>query len=157
MGHKAEYALGRAYCDWQVATRVVASLRPFSAVPIWSLPFIGLREKQTGQNGEPRTRGFKKPHPANQWLRPRLTCSRWWRETRHRFIHLHTHTHFVFICVWRLLLGTCHCGSCMCDHRDTRGLVTGRFCQCDDSECLDEDTGEVCGGTAPRQRYIVHP
>ncbi|XP_036965324.1 integrin beta-like protein 1 [Acanthopagrus latus] len=42
--------------------------------------------------------------------------------------------------------GTCHCGSCMCDNEDNRGLVTGRFCECDDSECLDEDTGEVCGG-----------
>ncbi|TNN37304.1 Integrin beta-like protein 1 [Liparis tanakae] len=31
--------------------------------------------------------------------------------------------------------GSCHCGSCMCDQRDPRGLVTGRFCQCDDSEC----------------------
>ncbi|KAK1903188.1 Integrin beta-like protein 1 [Dissostichus eleginoides] len=42
--------------------------------------------------------------------------------------------------------GTCHCGSCMCNNEDNRGLVTGRFCECDDSECLDEDTGEVCGG-----------
>ncbi|TWW81127.1 Integrin beta-like protein 1 [Takifugu flavidus] len=43
--------------------------------------------------------------------------------------------------------GSCHCGSCMCDDSDNRGLVTGVFCECDDSECLDEDTGEVCGGT----------
>ncbi|KAM8855846.1 integrin beta-like protein 1 isoform 2-T2 [Spinachia spinachia] len=42
--------------------------------------------------------------------------------------------------------GTCHCGSCMCDNKDSGGLVTGRFCECDDSECLDEETGEVCGG-----------
>uniref|UniRef100_A0A4W5PET1 Integrin beta-like protein 1 n=1 Tax=Hucho hucho TaxID=62062 RepID=A0A4W5PET1_9TELE len=42
--------------------------------------------------------------------------------------------------------GSCHCGSCMCHNPDGRGLVTGRFCECDDSECLDEDTGEVCGG-----------
>ncbi|KAG7258334.1 hypothetical protein CRUP_022752, partial [Coryphaenoides rupestris] len=42
--------------------------------------------------------------------------------------------------------GTCHCGSCMCRDEDGRGLVTGTFCECDDSECLDEDTGEVCGG-----------
>ncbi|XP_028291442.1 integrin beta-like protein 1 isoform X1 [Gouania willdenowi] len=44
--------------------------------------------------------------------------------------------------------GTCHCGSCMCKNEHIRGLVlvTGRFCECDDSECLDEDTGEVCGG-----------
>uniref|UniRef100_A0A669EGN7 Integrin beta-like protein 1 n=1 Tax=Oreochromis niloticus TaxID=8128 RepID=A0A669EGN7_ORENI len=42
--------------------------------------------------------------------------------------------------------GTCHCGSCMCDNEDKRGMVTGRFCECDDSECLDEETGEICGG-----------
>nr|XP_043871964.1 integrin beta-like protein 1 isoform X2 [Solea senegalensis] len=42
--------------------------------------------------------------------------------------------------------GTCHCGSCMCDNKENRGLVTGRFCECDDNECLDEDTGDVCGG-----------
>ncbi|XP_043988005.1 integrin beta-like protein 1 [Gambusia affinis] len=42
--------------------------------------------------------------------------------------------------------GTCHCGSCMCDQNDDKGLVTGRFCECDDGECLEEDTGEVCGG-----------
>ncbi|XP_039861324.1 integrin beta-like protein 1 [Simochromis diagramma] len=42
--------------------------------------------------------------------------------------------------------GTCHCGSCMCDNEDNRGMVTGRFCECDDSECLDEETGEICGG-----------
>ena len=34
----------------------------------------------------------------------------------------------------------------MCHNEDNRGLVTGRYCECDDSECLDEDTGEVCGG-----------
>ncbi|CAB1346803.1 unnamed protein product, partial [Coregonus sp. 'balchen'] len=39
--------------------------------------------------------------------------------------------------------GSCHCGSCMCHNPDGRGLVTGRFCECDDSECLDEDTGEA--------------
>ncbi|GLD51925.1 integrin beta-like protein 1 [Lates japonicus] len=32
------------------------------------------------------------------------------------------------------------CGSCMCDNEENRGLVTGRFCECDDNECLDEDT-----------------
>lgn len=42
--------------------------------------------------------------------------------------------------------GSCHCGSCLCDDTDKRGLVTGRYCECDDSECLDEETGEVCGG-----------
>uniref|UniRef100_A0A8K9WS14 Integrin beta-like protein 1 n=1 Tax=Oncorhynchus mykiss TaxID=8022 RepID=A0A8K9WS14_ONCMY len=42
--------------------------------------------------------------------------------------------------------GSCHCGSCMCHNPDGKSLVTGRFCECDDSECLDEDNGEVCGG-----------
>uniref|UniRef100_A0A6Q2YJE5 Integrin beta-like protein 1 n=1 Tax=Esox lucius TaxID=8010 RepID=A0A6Q2YJE5_ESOLU len=42
--------------------------------------------------------------------------------------------------------GSCQCGSCMCHNPDGRGLITGQFCECDDSECLDEDTGEVCGG-----------
>ncbi|XP_027878152.1 integrin beta-like protein 1 isoform X2 [Xiphophorus couchianus] len=42
--------------------------------------------------------------------------------------------------------GTCQCGSCVCDQNDDKGLVTGRVCECDDGECLDEDTGEVCGG-----------
>lgn len=34
----------------------------------------------------------------------------------------------------------------MCDQNDDKRLVTGHFCECDDGECLDEDTGEVCGG-----------
>lgn len=44
----------------------------------------------------------------------------------------------------------------MCDNKDSRGLVTGRFCECDDSECLDEDTGDVCGGMphSPSHTYI---
>uniref|UniRef100_A0A671NI10 Integrin beta-like protein 1 n=1 Tax=Sinocyclocheilus anshuiensis TaxID=1608454 RepID=A0A671NI10_9TELE len=42
--------------------------------------------------------------------------------------------------------GTCHCGSCMCHNPDGKGLISGRYCECDDSECLDEDSGEVCGG-----------
>ncbi|XP_061082971.1 integrin beta-like protein 1 [Conger conger] len=42
--------------------------------------------------------------------------------------------------------GSCHCGSCMCRDPDGRGLVSGPFCECDDSECIDEETGEVCGG-----------
>lgn len=55
--------------------------------------------------------------------------------------------------------GTCHCGSCMCDNQDNRDLVTGRFCECDDSECLDEDTGEVCGGMprSPRLTPSLFP
>uniref|UniRef100_A0A9J7YJZ6 Integrin beta-like protein 1 n=2 Tax=Cyprinus carpio TaxID=7962 RepID=A0A9J7YJZ6_CYPCA len=42
--------------------------------------------------------------------------------------------------------GTCHCGSCMCHNPDGKSLISGRYCECDDSECLDEDSGEVCGG-----------
>ncbi|KAI3356424.1 hypothetical protein L3Q82_017641, partial [Scortum barcoo] len=53
--------------------------------------------------------------------------------------------------------GTCNCGSCMCDNNDNRGLVTGRFCECDDSECLDEDTGEVCGGMPGSPCLNRHP
>ncbi|MEQ2181047.1 hypothetical protein GOODEAATRI_007353 [Goodea atripinnis] len=53
------------------------------------------------------------------------------------------------------LTGTCHCGSCMCDNNDDKGLVTGRFCECDDSECLDEDTGEVCGGRLHSQLLLI--
>lgn len=45
---------------------------------------------------------------------------------------------------WRT--GTCKCGSCMCHNPDGKGLISGRYCECDDSECLDEDSGEVCGG-----------
>lgn len=44
--------------------------------------------------------------------------------------------------------GTCNCGSCMCHNEDNKGLIMGQFCECDDSECLDDDTGEVCGGMA---------
>lgn len=47
------------------------------------------------------------------------------------------------------LPGSCHCGSCLCDDADKKGLVTGRYCECDDSECLDEETAEVCGGRSP--------
>jgi len=42
--------------------------------------------------------------------------------------------------------GTCHCGSCMCHNPNGKGLISGRYCECDDSECLDEDSGEMCGG-----------
>ncbi|KAG5833139.1 hypothetical protein ANANG_G00272680 [Anguilla anguilla] len=42
--------------------------------------------------------------------------------------------------------GSCHCGSCMCRDPDGRGLISGQFCECNDSECIDEETGEVCGG-----------
>lgn len=55
------------------------------------------------------------------------------------------------------VIGSCHCGSCMCDDRDNRGLVTGVFCECDDSECLDEDTGEVCGGMLNSKHLCVYP
>ncbi|KAL6485007.1 hypothetical protein MHYP_G00070520 [Metynnis hypsauchen] len=42
--------------------------------------------------------------------------------------------------------GKCHCGSCMCHNPDGKGLISGRHCECDDSQCVDEDSGEVCGG-----------
>lgn len=43
----------------------------------------------------------------------------------------------------------------MCDKNDDKGLVTGSFCECDDSECLDEDTGEVCGGRLHSQLLLI--
>ncbi|KAK1797820.1 hypothetical protein P4O66_008167, partial [Electrophorus voltai] len=42
--------------------------------------------------------------------------------------------------------GKCQCGRCVCHDPDGKALVTGRHCECDDSQCMDEDTGEVCGG-----------
>ncbi|KAF5903122.1 integrin beta-like protein 1, partial [Clarias magur] len=42
--------------------------------------------------------------------------------------------------------GKCHCGSCICHNSDGKGLISGPHCECDDSQCLDEDSGEVCGG-----------
>lgn len=51
---------------------------------------------------------------------------------------------------WFLLcfngLGTCHCGRCKCDNSDGNGLVYGKFCECDDRECIDDETEEICGG-----------
>lgn len=43
-------------------------------------------------------------------------------------------------------LGTCHCGRCKCDNPDGNGLVYGKFCECDDRECIDDETEEICGG-----------
>lgn len=43
-------------------------------------------------------------------------------------------------------LGTCHCGRCKCDNSDGNGLVYGKFCECDDRECIDDETEEICGG-----------
>lgn len=43
-------------------------------------------------------------------------------------------------------LGTCHCGRCKCDNSDGSGLVYGKFCECDDRECIDDETEEICGG-----------
>uniref|UniRef100_A0A2K5TR53 Integrin beta-like protein 1 n=1 Tax=Macaca fascicularis TaxID=9541 RepID=A0A2K5TR53_MACFA len=42
--------------------------------------------------------------------------------------------------------GTCHCGRCKCDNSDGSGLVYGKFCECDDRECIDDETEEICGG-----------
>ncbi|CAH6821539.1 Itgbl1 [Phodopus roborovskii] len=42
--------------------------------------------------------------------------------------------------------GTCHCGRCKCDNSDGNGLIYGKFCECDDRECIDDETEEVCGG-----------
>ncbi|EPY72984.1 hypothetical protein CB1_060782075 [Camelus ferus] len=42
--------------------------------------------------------------------------------------------------------GTCHCGRCKCDDSDGNGLVYGKFCECDDRECIDDETEEICGG-----------
>ncbi|XP_040343055.1 integrin beta-like protein 1 isoform X1 [Herpailurus yagouaroundi] len=42
--------------------------------------------------------------------------------------------------------GTCHCGRCKCDNPDGNGLVYGKFCECDDRECIDDETEEICGG-----------
>ncbi|XP_045884286.1 integrin beta-like protein 1 [Meles meles] len=42
--------------------------------------------------------------------------------------------------------GTCHCGRCKCDNPDGNGLVYGKFCECDDRECIDDETEEMCGG-----------
>ncbi|EHB17685.1 Integrin beta-like protein 1 [Heterocephalus glaber] len=41
--------------------------------------------------------------------------------------------------------GTCHCGRCKCDDSDGNGLVYGKFCECDDRECIDDETEEICG------------
>lgn len=45
-----------------------------------------------------------------------------------------------------MALGTCHCGRCKCDNSDGNGLIYGKFCECDDRECIDDETEEVCGG-----------
>ncbi|TSU62978.1 Integrin beta-like protein 1 [Bagarius yarrelli] len=42
--------------------------------------------------------------------------------------------------------GMCHCGSCICNNPEGNDLISGHYCECDDSLCLDEDSGEVCGG-----------
>ncbi|KAH0624524.1 hypothetical protein JD844_032095 [Phrynosoma platyrhinos] len=42
--------------------------------------------------------------------------------------------------------GTCHCGRCKCDNLEGNGLIHGKYCECDDRECIDEETGEMCTG-----------
>ncbi|MEJ1280668.1 integrin beta-like 1 [Cricetulus griseus] len=41
--------------------------------------------------------------------------------------------------------GTCHCGRCKCDNSDGNGLIYGKFCECDDRECIDDETEEAMG------------
>lgn len=57
-------------------------------------------------------------------------------------------------------LGTCHCGRCKCDNSDGNGLVYGKFCECDDRECIDDETEEICGGmyinfAKKRCKYLI--
>uniref|UniRef100_A0A670YKP5 Integrin subunit beta like 1 n=2 Tax=Pseudonaja textilis TaxID=8673 RepID=A0A670YKP5_PSETE len=42
--------------------------------------------------------------------------------------------------------GTCHCGRCKCDNLKGNGLIHGKYCECDDRECIDEETGLMCTG-----------
>lgn len=76
-------------------------------------------------------------------------------KTDRQMRHTHTLTPQTHTQMFVSLTGSCHCGSCMCHNPDGKSLVTGRFCECDDSECLDEDTGEVCGGT-PLSLCVVY-
>ncbi|KAK4829897.1 hypothetical protein QYF61_007289, partial [Mycteria americana] len=43
--------------------------------------------------------------------------------------------------------GTCQCGRCKCANSEGNGLVYGKFCECDDRECIDDETEEICTGT----------
>ncbi|XP_072332156.1 integrin beta-like protein 1 [Scyliorhinus torazame] len=42
--------------------------------------------------------------------------------------------------------GTCHCGRCTCNNRGNDKLVYGKFCECNDEDCIDDETSEICGG-----------
>ncbi|KAK2541368.1 Itgbl1 [Columba guinea] len=42
--------------------------------------------------------------------------------------------------------GTCQCGRCKCAISEGNGLVYGKFCECDDRECIDDETEEICSG-----------
>ncbi|XP_040393777.1 integrin beta-like protein 1 [Cygnus olor] len=42
--------------------------------------------------------------------------------------------------------GTCQCGRCKCANSEGNGLVYGKFCECDDRECIDDETEEICTG-----------
>ncbi|XP_010217957.1 PREDICTED: integrin beta-like protein 1, partial [Tinamus guttatus] len=42
--------------------------------------------------------------------------------------------------------GTCQCGRCKCGNSEGTGMVYGKFCECDDRECIDDETEEICTG-----------
>jgi len=45
-----------------------------------------------------------------------------------------------------MFTGTCQCGRCKCANPEGNGLVYGKFCECDDRECIDDETDEICTG-----------
>lgn len=45
-----------------------------------------------------------------------------------------------------MFAGTCQCGRCKCVNSGGSGLVYGKFCECDDRECIDDETEEICTG-----------
>uniref|UniRef100_A0A8C3SAD0 Integrin beta-like protein 1 n=1 Tax=Chelydra serpentina TaxID=8475 RepID=A0A8C3SAD0_CHESE len=42
--------------------------------------------------------------------------------------------------------GVCQCGRCKCENSEGNGLIYGKFCECDDRECIDDETGDICTG-----------
>lgn len=51
-----------------------------------------------------------------------------------------------------MFTGTCQCGRCQCANSEENGLVYGKFCECDDRECIDDETGEICTGMYLNER-----